>query len=167
MKYCEPTTIGHQKSGNHPEILSKFIDVLRSEGCALNPTPFSQNDYIVINGDKLEEVTAISDKRRKNKSVDVIFGKKSIEGSIKEFQLVELKLRTQDCFFLDKFSLRDKTNSSISALGNSENISKIYFIVFKKEVLNVAERYLFRTNPKLNNDFKAIDVARLHQHFFQ
>ncbi|MBD3583910.1 hypothetical protein [Flavobacterium selenitireducens] len=149
--------------------MSKALDLFQGEGCALIASPFSLSDYIVINGDQLEaESTLAAGKTvfQKSKSVDLIFGVESVDGNVKEFQFVELKLRTKNFFHLDKFSFRDKVNSSTIALGTSEKISSKYYIVFKKEILNQAERFLFRINPKLNNDFKAIDPEGLHALFF-
>jgi hypothetical protein len=170
MRYCETVTKNHSQSITYPDILTEIFILLQNEGCKLNPSPFAANTSLTINGDKLEEFVTLASGKTvgdKKKSVDLIFGVKSQDNLTEEFQFVELKLRTQgDFYYLDKFSLRDKINSSALALGNSKPISKKYYLVFRKEILNLAERYLFRINPKLNNDFKAIDVVTLHQLFF-
>lgn len=170
MKYCENFTKSHIQSLTHPIILKSIKTFLQDEGCTLNPSPFDNCNSIIINGDKLEEVLTLSAGKTifdKKKSVDLIFGIKSLDDTIKEFQFVELKLRTKkDFYHLNKYSFRDKVNASTNALGNSQPISKKYLIVFKKDILNVADRFLFRLNPRLSNDFKAIDISSLHTMFF-
>lgn len=170
MRYCETLTKNHSQAIKYPDILTEIFILLQNEGCRLKPSPFDANISLIINGDKLEELVTLASGKTvadKNKSVDLIFGVKSHDSQIEEFQFVELKLRTQrDFYYLDKFSLRNKINSSAIALGSSMPISKKYYLVFRKEILNLAERYLFRINPKLNNDFKAIDVVTLHRLFF-
>lgn len=170
MKYCEDLTKGHHYSVAHPEILNEIFGFLQFEGCTLNPSPFTGCNSLIINGDKLEEVLTLAAGKTifdKKKSVDLILGLKSADNLKRQFQFVELKLRTKkDFYYLNKLSLREKVNSSIIALGNSEPISSKYYIVFKSDILNLAERYLFRINPRLNNDFKAIDVAGFHTLFF-
>lgn len=170
MKYCENLTVNHIQSITHPSILYCIKTFLKDEGCTLNPSPFENCKSLIINGDKLEEVlTLIAGKTvfEKKKSVDLILGIKSLDNSIKQFQFIELKLRTKkDFYHLDKYSFRDKVNASTNALGNSQPISNKYYIVFRKDILNVADRFLFRINPRLSNDFKAIDITGLHTMFF-
>jgi hypothetical protein len=168
MKYCQNVTISHNQCIVYPGILTDVFSLIKKEGCRLNPSPFSGKTHKVIDGDKLEEEVRLSTGRTNlNKSVDLIFGLRSSDGSVEQIQFVELKLRSQqDFYFLDKFSLRDKVNSSTLALGTSVPIANKYYIVFKKNLLNQAQRYLFRINPKLNNDFKAIDVELLNTLFF-
>ncbi len=170
MKYCEHLTVNHTKAVAYSTILNEISTLLQNEVCLLNPSPFNGVNSLIINGDKLEEIITLEAGKTvfdKNKSVDIIFGIKSADDLNIEFQFIELKLRTkEDFYYFNKFSLRDKVNSSTLALGTSQPISNKYYIVFKKEILNLAERYLFRINPKLNNDFKAIDVNGLHRIFF-
>lgn len=167
MKYCENLTMSHMKSVDHPEILIPICDLLIKEGCLLNEvSPFHNNKSLVINGDELEAIRVLGTHEDKKKSVDLIFGIKSDDG-IENIQLVEIKLNSQNTFyFLDKPSLREKVIRSSAALGTSAIIAKKYYLLFKKEHLELAIRYLFRINPRLNNDFKAIDVVGLHQKFF-
>lgn len=170
MKYCEQLTKSHIQSITYPIILCCVDIFLQGEGCTLNPSPFETCNSLIINGDKLEEVVTLTAGKTvfdKKKSVDLILGVKSQDNTIKEFQFVELKLRTKKDFYnLNKFSLRDKVNASTNALGSSQPISNKYYIVFSKDILNVADRFLFRINPRLSNDFKAIDICGLHAMFF-
>lgn len=169
MKYCEQLTGNHLQSITYPMILCELNWLLKEEGCKLVPSPFDSNNSLVINGDELEkQITYASGKTDydKNKSVDLIFGVKSVDNSINEFQFVELKLNSTSCFFMDKFSFRDKVQSSIIAMGSSKIFAKKYYIVFQKNQLNQGERYLFRQQPVLDKDFKATDIEGFHKLFF-
>ncbi len=164
MLYCKQSTVNHSIIKIYPEILEQISVILRREGCNLTPSPFEDTSFPVINGDKLEEVKAKAEARNKNKSADIIF---AIDDGEVIMQMIELKLRTTSNFtYFDKFSLRGKMDSTSLALDSSIKLSKKYYIVFKSNVLNQARRYLFRQNPRLDNDFKAIDVNGLFDLFF-
>ncbi len=164
MLYCKESTLNHSVVQANDISLEQMYSVLRSEGCDLNSSPFEGTDFPIINGDKLEEIIARREVRNKNKSADIIF---AVKGNEIIMQMVELKLRTTSNFtYLDKFSLRGKMDSTSRILGSSIKMSKKYYIVFQSNVLNQAYRYLFRQNPKLENDFKAIDVKGLFDLFF-
>jgi len=167
MKYNENLTKNHIQSKTYPLVLTNLVDLFIKEGCNLNPSPFDNNRCKVIDGDELEAFLASEKSINKKRSVDLIFVTKSTDNLLKYVQFVEIKLRSQEKFyFLDKFSLREKVSCSSLAMGNSIPIANKYYIVFQTNLLNEAERFLFRINPRLNNDFKAIDVPGLHKLFF-
>lgn len=162
MKYCKQLTQSHIVIKNFPSVLKNINQLLIKEGCTFN-NPFSSCDKNVIDGDELEELTAIKENRVKAKSMDLVFGIKNSSAS--KFQLVELKLNCTTFFYLDKSSFLGKVLGTKNALGGN-NFSKDYYIIFRDNVLQQAKRYLFRANPRLNNQFKAIDVGGLYSKFF-
>lgn len=169
MKYCQELTKNHSQSIAYPGILCELNGMLKKEGCQLSPSPFDAINSLVIDGDELEKLITYAAGKTdydKNKSVDLIFGVKSADNSKVELQFVELKLNSKTCFFMDKFSFRDKVQSSINAMGNSLAYGKKYYIIFQKNNLNQGERFLFRQQPILDKDFKATDIEGLYKLFF-
>ncbi|MCP4439087.1 MAG: hypothetical protein GY810_09110 [Aureispira sp.] len=167
MKYCSNLTRNHCVSKNDPQILSCINRILSKDGCDVNPPPFNPLTYIVIDGDALEAVAAIKSGRglhRKAKSMDIAFG--ITNGSSNQIQLVELKFNCTTFYRLDKTSFAQKVSGTKSALGTSVNISSSYYIVFKVSTLQQGRRYLFRQNPRLNSNFKAVDINGLFAQFF-
>jgi hypothetical protein len=169
MKFCEQTTIGHPTVLKYQNILDEMFLILDKEGCVLKDnSPFFNNNFNIIDGDKLEDFFCFDDARdlsSKNKSVDIIFAFDGLAS--KELQFVELKLRCKDKFYhLDKTSFRQKADSSKKAIGNHIPVAKKHLIVFEKSVLNQAKHFLYRINPVLGNDFVAVDVNELYIKFF-
>lgn len=169
MKYCSISTVNHEKVRLHPEIVENIHDIFVKDGCELGAlSPFIDKNFMVINGDELENRFCFFDGRNlssKRKSVDVIFVCKD---SVNKFLIfVELKLNSKENFYkLDKFSFRDKANNSNKAIGCSFPVSKKYYIIFSDKVINEAKRFLYRQNPKLDNDFVALTTIELYRKFF-
>ena len=164
MKYCSELTKNHNIVKEYPLILREIKQILIDEGFVMsNTSPFFSNTDTVIDGDKLEELVAISEGRNKNKSMDLVFGIKN--NSNHKYQLVELKLRSTTFYHLDKSSFLGKVLGTKNALGGNE-INSDYYIVFQDTVIQQARRYLFRANPRLNNQFKAVNVGGLYAKFF-
>ena len=164
MKFCSGLTKNHNAVNKYPSILREIKLILIEEGFVMSSaSPFYSNTDNVIDGDKLEELLAISESRDKNKSMDLIFGIKNNTND--KFQLVELKLRSTTFYHLDKSSFLGKVLGTKNALGGS-NINSDYYIVFQDTVIQQARRYLFRANPRLNNQFKAVNVNGLYAKFF-
>ncbi|WP_313032238.1 hypothetical protein [Soonwooa sp.] len=169
MKHCNISTINHEKVRLFPSIVEDIHDVFLRDGCELkNASPFYDKQIMVINGDELENNFCFLDSRNlssKKKSVDIIFIAKELDK--KEMFFTELKLNSKENFYkLNKFSFRDKANNSFRAMGTSVPLSKKYFIVFSSKVINEARRFLYRQNPKLNNDFVAITTMEFYAKFF-
>lgn len=169
MSYCSKSTISHYVVSKYPSIVENAFELFKNEGCKLGTkSPFFEKyDIMIINGDILEENFCFEDGRNlatKNKSVDVIF---ATNDSIKSMmQFVELKLKCVNVYSLEKMSFRGKANSSSKALGNSVKISKKYYLIFDESVIEEAIRFLFRINPRLDNDFVALTIPQLHSKFF-
>jgi hypothetical protein len=163
MKYCRQLTESHIVTHEFPLVLRNINLILIEEGCDVLDNSFSTCNKIVIDGDKLEELIAIKETRDQNKSMDLVFGIKNKSNS--KFQFVELKLNCTTFHYLNKGDFLGKVLGTKQALGGN-NFSTDYYIVFKNNVLEQAKRYLFRVNPRLNNQFKAVNVEGLFCKFF-
>ena len=116
MKYCLNVTKSHQSIGLYPDCLECIHALLNNEGCDVSPSPFFGKGIEVINGDVLEEKVKLAaglGLSAKDKSMDIIFGVKNRINSSESYQLIELKLKSKNFYFLDKASL-----SSIKFKGN-------------------------------------------------
>lgn len=170
MKYCDRCTIMHNRVSTFPLIVEDIYDIFQKDGCELSTTsPFFGENYMVINGDELERNFCFLDGRNlstKKKSVDIIFLVKDVSNK-QEVIFVELKLNSKENFHkLNKSSFRDKTDNSKKAMGNTVAFSRKYYIIFNSKVINEAKRFLYRQNPRLNNDFVALTTIEIFNKFF-
>ena len=169
MKYCSITTVTHDVVKRFPVIVENAYDIIAKEGCVLSTlSPFyDKTEIMLINGDTLESNFCFLDGRNlsnKNKSVDIIFA--TTENHNKQIVFVELKLNSKNFYTLDKTSFREKATSSSKAIGNSIPISKKYYLIFNISKIEEAKRFLFRVNPRLDNDFVALTIPKLFSKFF-
>lgn len=170
LLYCGSTTLSLKVVYLYPSIVENIHDIFVSEGCQLqNFSPFYADELFAINGDKLESCRvsiAGMGQCALKKSVDIIVGVNSPKFG-QQLLLIELKLRSVEPFYrLDKFSFRDKVNSSIIALDSSIPVHRKFYIVFSDFEIEQAKRFLFRQRPFLGSDFKAVNTAELYKLFF-
>lgn len=165
FKYNKALTVSHPICAGY-NVLTDINGVLLRDGCDVIPTPFLGREIQVIDGDELERFASIAFSRQVNKSVDIMFAIENAERSIQYCQLVELKFNCTNFYYLLKDSFQEKVEGSKLAMGSRYQFSPFVYIVFNSRVINQARRYLFRTNPSLNNTFKAIVIDRLSNLFF-
>ncbi|WP_408023655.1 hypothetical protein [Tenacibaculum sediminilitoris] len=168
FKYNKELTIKYPLAVNYPNILEDIYSILTKEGCNSSSSSFKDKEITVIDGDKLEGEISRTAGRRQYKSIDIIF---IIENTLvrKEtlIQLVELKCNCTTFASLgDKKSFTQKVRGAESNLGQFTPTSNTYYIIFEDNYIQQARRYLFRSHPVLNSQFKAIKAKQLFELFF-
>lgn len=164
MKYCKKETLNHTISNIFPCCIKDFNRLIYDEDDNLNKLPHLFQDVLVIDLDCVEKNKAKSEKRAQCKTMDSTFA--ILNGSSIEMLLVELRFNYKNLSNLDRKELLGKVSGSINLLGNSININNRFIFVFQPNLLQQAINRLQRMNPRIPNNYVAMDLNQLINSYF-
>lgn len=167
FKYSKEALFKHKIALDYPFLLENINDVLENESkeCTNCSLPYFENNELVINLDLLEKTLLeknIIEKRLQ--SVDISFA--ILCENQTNMVLVELKLNVKTPNNIEKVSLESKVLNSKNRLGSQYPICEKFYVVFPKKMIEQARRRFYLMNPKLNNNFIAIDMHTLKEIYF-
>lgn len=80
--------------------------------------------------------------------------------------LVELRFNYKNLANLNRIVLLEKVNGSFLALDNSVDINSNYIFIFQPHLVQQAINRLQRMNPKIPNNYTAMDLDQLIANYF-
>lgn len=165
MKYNKTDTQNHIVSLAHESCLKDFNQIVLDEDDSISVLPtYFINDEIVLDLDCVEVNLAKSSGRNRNRTMDTAF---VISNTSKmEVLLVELRFNYQNLSNLNRIVLLEKVQGSILALGTSIAINGNYIFIFQPHLIQQAISRLQRMNPRIPNNYVAMDLARLIGNYF-
>lgn len=83
-----------------------------------------------------------------------------------EMLLVELRFNYRNLSNLDRNELLGKVSGSINLLGNSVVINNNYIFIFQPNLIQQAINRLQRMNPRIPNNYIAMDLNQLISVYF-
>ena len=166
MNYCLNSTKDHRISKTHGQCITDINSLISSEGY-ITTKPFFNNNEVVINLDLAEAICAdLECRNERNKSMDMAFGLRSLDGKKIQMLLVELKFNVKDVYSLKKIDLEGKVDGSCLVLGNNPPIYQRFIFIVKSEHLQEAISRFYRMNPKLDSKYVALDIQTLKSEYF-
>lgn len=163
MKYSLIETINFADFINKKESLVDLNQLIVKEGCIDNMPVFT-NCEVVLDMDLVEKITAKTENRILNKSMDsslIIEDKQN-----KKVLLVEFRFNYVNMKNLDKNDLYGKVNGSSSVLNNISNIHNQFFFIFNSNLKYQAIRRLRNMVPSMPSHYVATDIEGLKNVFF-
>ena len=164
MKYNKKETLGHIISKTYPCCIKDFNQIIFDEDDNIDTIPSFFSNVLVIDLDCVEKNKAKIEKRIQCKTMDTTFAI-SNTSSI-EMLLVELRFNYRNLSNLDRNELLGKVSGSINLLGNSVVINNNYIFIFQPNLIQQAINRLQRMNPRIPNNYIAMDLNQLISVYF-
>ncbi len=164
MKYNKVETKKHIVSQSYPCCVKDFNQIVLDEDDNLVTLPSFFTDVEVLDLDCVEIAVARSEHRNQNRTMDTTF---AISDAISlEMLLVELRFNYTNLANLNRIELLEKVSGSELILGNSVKICKDYIFIFQPNLVQQAINRLQRMNPRIPNNYMAMDLNRLILMYF-
>lgn len=164
MKYNKEKTLDHIISKTFPCCVKDFNQVILDEDDNLNNIPSFFTDVLVIDLDCVEKNKAKTERRIQCKTMDNTFAISNVSSI--EMLLVELRFNYRNLSNLDRNELLGKVSGSINLLGNSVVINDNFIFIFQPDLLQQAINRLQRMNPRIPNNYIAMDLNQLMSVYF-
>ena len=164
MKYNKKETLDHIISKTFPNCVKDYNQIILDEDDNLNTIPSIFTDVLVIDLDCVEKNKAKSERRVQCKTMDTTFAISN--KSEVQMLLVELRFNYKNLSNLDRNELLGKVQGSINLLGKSIVINDNFIFVFQSDLLQQAVNRLQRMNPRIPNNYSAMDIQQLIRVYF-
>ena len=160
MKYSKQATSDYARAINKEECLESVDKLIKRDGYIGQDLGFA-GDEVVLNMDCVEHRIASKEKRKTVKSMDSSFITDNGEVVFMEYRFNYENLKN-----LDRKELLDKVTGSTIALDSPENLHGTYYFVFNSNLKQQAISRLNRMNPKIPQNYAAIDMSDVMALFF-
>jgi hypothetical protein len=141
-----------------------FNEAILKDDDSLNQLPNYFTNVEIIDLDCIELNKAKLEKRLQCKTMDLTFA--ISDPFTIEMLLVELRFNYFNLSNLDRKELLGKVSGSINLLGDKIKINDNYIFIFKPELKQQAINRLQRMNPKIPNNYMAMDLHDLKVLYF-
>ena len=187
MNYSKTETLNHFIAKNYPSCVKDLDMIIQTNDNQLKTklNHFAEviaidldavQEEIAIDLDAVQEEIAIRNKKDKDSSTDIFFVVIDTNDKRKCI-LVELKLNVENPYNYfnknrNREDLKKKIVDSIALLGETTDIHQEYYFVFKvynlkgSPVLDIAKRILFNISQQNQQNYIALSLDDLKQHFF-
>ncbi|NHM08354.1 hypothetical protein G4D82_14085 [Flavobacterium sp. CYK-4] len=163
MKYNKAATISHTLSTTYPCCVKDFNQVILEEDDNLVALPNYFTNVNVIDLDCVELNKAKAEIRPQNKTMDTTFVISNTTTA--EMLLVELRFNYRNLSNLDRNELLGKVVGSV-LLCSPSVINNNYIFIFQSNLVQQARSRLQRMNPRIPNNYIAMDLAELIATYF-
>jgi hypothetical protein len=164
-KYCKEANNSISLRDIYPHVVQFINTLVNSEGY-VGPAIFS-DDVEVFNLDLVERIIAGNESRCLNKSMDMGFGISNSESGDKNLLLVELRFNYINLNHLKKDDLVNKVLGSSTIMATHLPIHGNYLFIFQSGKTEEARSRLFRMNPRIPNNYLAMDLLELKNTYFE
>lgn len=164
MNYNKLETKNHLVSQTYPCCVRDFNQIVLDEDDSLNTLPSFFTDVEVLDLDCVEIEKARSEHRNQNRTMDTTFA--ISDSTSLEMLLVELRFNYINLANLNRIELLEKVTGSLLILGTSVNIHRDYVFIFQPHLVQQAINRLQRMNPRIPNNYIAMDLNQLKQIYF-
>lgn len=164
MKYNKVETKKHIVSQENPCCVKDFNQIVLDEDDSLAVLPNIFTDAEVIDLDCVEIEKARSEHRNQNRTMDTTFA--ISDSSAIEMLLVELRFNYVNLANLNRIELLEKVSGSELILGTTVNIHQDYIFIFQPHLVQQAINRLQRMNPRIPNNYIAMDLNELFLRYF-
>jgi hypothetical protein len=164
MKYDKLETNNHSVNLSHPCCNKDFNQILLDEDDSLAILPNVFNAAVVIDLDCVEVENARNEHRNQNRTMDVTFAISDTNNL--EMLLVELRFNYKNLANLNRIELLEKVDGSTLILGNTVKVNGDYIFIFQPHLVQQAINRLQRMNPRIPNNYIAMDLSVLVQKYF-
>ena len=176
MNYSKTETLNHFIAKNYPSCVKDLDMIIQTNENQLKTKLNHFAEVIAIDLDAVQEEIAIRNKKDKDSSTDIFFVVIDTNDKRKCI-LVELKLNVENPYNYfnknkNREDLKKKIVDSIALLGETTDIHQEYYFVFKvynlkgSPVLDIAKRILFNISQQNQQNYIALSLDDLKQHFF-
>ena len=176
ITYNRTATLNHFIAKNYPSCVKDLDIIILTNDNQLKTKPKLFAEVIAIDLDAVQEEIAIRNKKDKDSSTDIFFVVIDTNDKRKCI-LVELKLNVENPYNYfnknkNREDLKKKIVDSIALLGETTDIHQEYYFVFKvynlkgSPVLDIAKRILFNISQQNQQNYIALSLDDLKQHFF-
>lgn len=176
MNYSKTETLNHFIAKNYPSCVKDLDMIIQTNDNQLKTKLNHFAEVIAIDLDAVQEEIAIRNKKDKDSSTDIFFVVIDTNDKRKCI-LVELKLNVENPYNYfnknkNREDLKKKIVDSIALLGETTDIHQEYYFVFKvynlkgSPVLDIAKRILFNISQQNQQNYIALSLDDLKQHFF-
>lgn len=159
MKYNKAETKKHIVSQTYPCCVKDFNQIVLDEDDSLVTLPTIFTDVEVLDLDCVEIEKARSEHRNQNRTMDSTFA--ISDANSLEMLLVELRFNYTNLANLNRIVLLEKVAGSTLILGNSVKINEDYIFIFQPNLVQQATNRLQRMNPRIPNNYIAMDLNQL------
>lgn len=164
MKYNKVETKKHIVSQTYSCCVKDFNQIVLDEDDSLVELPSIFTNVEVLDLDCVEIAVARSEHRNQNRTMDTTF---TISDASKlEMLLVELRFNYTNLANLNRIELLEKVAGSKLILGNSVKIFEDYIFIFQPSLVQQAINRLQRMNPRIPNNYVAMDLGQLLSIYF-
>ena len=176
MNYSKTEILNHFIAKNYPSCVKDLDMIIQTNDNQLKTKLNHFAEVIAIDLDAVQEEIAIRNKKDKDSSTDIFFVVIDTNDKRKCI-LVELKLNVENPYNYfnknkNREDLKKKIVDSIALLGETTDIHQEYYFVFKvynlkgSPVLDIAKRILFNISQQNQQNYIALSLDDLKQHFF-
>lgn len=159
MKYNKVETKKHLVSQTYPCCVKDFNQIVLDEDDSLTTLPTFFTDVEVLDLDCVEIEKARNEHRNQNRTMDTTFA--ISDATSLEMLLVELRFNYTNLANLNRIELLEKVAGSQLILGNSVKICGDYIFIFQPHLVQQAINRLQRMNPRIPNNYIAMDLTQL------
>lgn len=164
MKYNKVETKKHVVSQENPCCVKDFNLVILNEDNSLAVLPNVFTDVEIIDLDCVEIEKARSNNRNQNRTMDTTFA--ISDSNALKMLLVELRFNYVNLANLNRNELLEKVSGSELILGTNVTIHQDYIFIFQPHLVQQAINRLQRMNPRIPNNYIAMDLDELLQRYF-
>lgn len=164
MNYDKTQTENHIVSKTHTCCVKDFNQIILNEDNNLAALPTTFNNVTVLDLDCVEIINAKNETRNQNRTMDCTFAISN--AATIQMLLVELRFNYKNLANLNRIVLLEKVNGSFLALDNSVDINSNYIFIFQPHLVQQAINRLQRMNPKIPNNYTAMDLDQLIANYF-
>jgi len=164
MEYNKVETENHIVSRTYFCCIKDFNRIILEEDDSLSVLPTVFTDIKVIDLDCVEIEKARREHRNRNRTMDSTFA--ISDSSSLEMLLVEFRFNYTNLANLNRLILLEKVTGSESILGNSVRIHRYYIFIFKPHLVQQAINRLQRMNPRIPNNYIAMDLNQFLLMYF-
>jgi hypothetical protein len=165
MKYNHFHTTTNSVSQTHPQCLKLIDEIILKDDDSLSTLVNIFNTSRAIDVDSVEICLASSQKRNRNKTMDLAFS--ISDSNATEIQLVELKLNVKNTSMLIQKDLMGKFDGATSIfISHNLSVKDICVFIFQPNKKQEAISRLARMNPKIPRKYKVLDLQELKNIYF-